>query len=140
MNAAELELRAPAHRQPFHFAAHFHYGAAPDAPIVAVLWFEGTPITGGVIDETGRTVSAAVATERFVSPYAGWFLWQVRKPPCSRTLLGPDRPLTDVVKAAVQLIAEAPEPTFDLEESKALLVDLLYSREPDFLLPFPAAT
>jgi hypothetical protein len=140
VNAAELELRAPAHRQPFHFAAHFHYGSAPDAPVVAVLWFEGTPISGGVVDETGQVVSASVATERFASPYAGWFLWLVAEPPCPRTWLGPDAPLTDVVKAAVKLIADAPEPTFDLEESKALLVDLLYSREPDFLLPFPTVT
>lgn len=139
MNAAELELRAPAHLQPFHFAAHFHYGRGVGAPIVAVLWFEGAPIGGEVVDTSGTRVSAEVAAERFVSPYAGWFAWLVRESPCPRTWLGPDQPLTEVVKAAVQLIADAPAPTFDLDESQALLVDFLYSREPDFLLPFPTA-
>lgn len=136
MNTAELELRTPAHLQPFHFAAHFHYRAIPGAPAVAVLWFEGVPITGPLVDEAGRPIPAAVATERFSSPYAGWFLWIVREPPCPRTWLGPDQPLTDVVKAAVQLLGDAPEPAFDFEESRTLLLDLLYSREPDFLLPF----
>lgn len=135
MNVLDLHLRAPTHRQPFHFAAHLHSGRSVGAPIVAVLWFEGTPIAGPLVDESGESIPAEAAAARFSSPYAGWFLWLVREPPCPRIWLGPDQPLTDVLKAAVRLIADAPEPTFDLEESRALLVDLLYSREPDFILP-----
>jgi len=130
MDLVELDLRPPGTRQPFHFAAHFHYGRGGGAPIVGVLWFEGRPPPEKMATE---------AAERFASPYAGWMLWPVTEAgEQPRLILGPDHGVIGAIRQAMEILAKMPEPRFDFDRSRTLIEhDLYYGPEPDFILPLP---
>jgi len=137
VDLAKLELRPPDHRQPHHLAAHFTHGRGVGAPIVAVLWFQGAPLEGNVIDGAGEIVAADDAAERFDSPYGGWLLWIVSNAPHGARWIGPDGTAVDAIRRAMALLADEPVPSFNRCESVAMLQEHLYSTEPDFHLPFP---
>lgn len=137
MDLAKLELRPPDHPQPFHLAAHFTYGRGVGAPIVAVLWFLGAPLAGNVTDGTGETVAAEDAAERFDSPYGGWLAWVVSDRPGCPRWLGPDGTAIEAIRRAMALLRDEPAPGFDRAESVDLIEEHLYSKPPDFYLPFP---